>query len=123
MLPRPTNSKDRPPSCLHVRIIRGWSAIAALLACVVALASASAEPVTITEDRMFHPVDYNTFDVMPGAPEDGVPLAGQPYQDFTPQVPSRTFPNCRLPLLSWRIGPGPECGQYGPNFTPLLPAH
>src|SRR4051812_42978294 len=115
MLPAPTSSND----CLSRR--RGL-AVAALLACWMLTGSAWADPATISPDRIFQPVDFNTYDVMTPGPEDGVPLAGQPYQDFTVQPPPRTFPNCRLPLLSWRLGPGPECGVY-PNVPLELPAH
>ncbi len=48
---------------------------------------------------------------------------GVPFQDFSVQPPPRTFPNCRLPLLSWRVGPGPECSPWGENGTLLIPAH
>jgi hypothetical protein len=75
------------------------------------------------EDRLFHALADGSPGDVPPYGRGGPPLAGQPYQDFTVQPPPRTFPNCRLPLLSWRLGPGPECGEYGPSVLAELPAH
>lgn len=47
-------------------------------------------------------------------------LPGTEFQDFSVIPPPRTFPNCRLPLLSWRLGPCCDCGPYG---TQELPVH
>src|SRR5262245_19308614 len=107
MLPRP-NSTNSTCQC-------AWRMAAWLLSWSLLTASVLADPPTISQDRIFQPVDFNQFEPIHGGPDDGAPLAGQPYQDFTVQPPLRTFPSCRLPLLSWRLGPGPECGQYGPN--------
>jgi hypothetical protein len=114
MLPRPKH--DRARNCCQ--------AIAALLlACIFIVPTAVADPPSISEDHLFRPVDFNTYDMVQANAEDGGLLPGQPYQDFTVQPPQRTFPDCRLPLLSWRVGPDPSCATYGPNFTPILPAH
>lgn len=115
MLPRPDSSE--------VACQRLWPVAALLLGWVMLTGSVFAETPAISQDRIFQPVDFNQFEAMPSDMGDGAPLAGQPYQDFTVQPPPRTFPNCRLPLLSWRLGPGPECGQYGPNVAMELPAH
>src|SRR5688572_5167313 len=115
MLPRPDSSE--------VACQRLWPAAALLVGWLMLCGSVLAETPAISQDRIFQPVDFNQFDAMPGGMDDGAPLAGQPYQDFTVQPPPRTFPNCRLPLLSWRVGPGPECGQYGPNVVMEIPAH
>lgn len=112
MLPQPTALNDR---CRRFLLVFA----AALLAALGPNANALAEAPLIVEDRLFQPVEYGHFDG-----NEGMPLGGQPYQDFTVQPPLRTFPNCRLPLLSWRLGPAPEnCGQYGPNIAPEVPAH
>lgn len=96
-------------------------AAAALVACAAAAGFALAEEPVISSDRVFQPVDLHAYDSS-GEPLPGEPLAGQPYQDFTVIPPPRTFPNCRLPLLSWRLGPGLECAQYGPQVALDIPA-
>src|SRR5687767_14192232 len=100
MLPQPTLSPGRP---LRLAMIK----TAALLACAALAGFALADDPVLSEDRLFHPVDLNGHEGMGDA--YGEPLAGQPFQDFTVQPPPRTFPNCRLPLLSWRVGPGLDC--------------
>jgi hypothetical protein len=115
MLPQPTLSPGRP---LRFAVVK----TAALLACAALAGLALADGPLISEDRLFQPVDLNGHDGM-GEPAYGEPLAGQPFQDFTIQPPPRTFPNCRLPLLSWRVGPGLDCAQYGANVALDIPAH
>lgn len=98
--------------------------VAVLLACAALAGFVLADdPPFVAQERLFTPSDHDYFAAMAPAGEVGVPLAGQPYQDFTVQPPPRTFPNCRLPLLSWRLGPGPECSPYSPNVLMELPAH
>src|SRR6186713_1968915 len=105
MLPQPTLSPGRT---LRFAVIK----TAALLACAALAGIALADSPMISEDRLFQPVDLNSQETVNGVPY-GEPLAGQPFQDFTIQPPPRTFPNCRQPLLSWRLGPGLDCAQYG----------
>lgn len=97
-------------------------AAAALLACAALAGFALADEPAISEERIFQPVDLHAYHG-DGEPMPGEPLAGQPYQDFTVQPPPRTFPNCRLPLLSWRVGPGLDCAQYGAQVVLDIPAH
>jgi hypothetical protein len=112
MLPPPT-----PTSGRYRRL-----AAATLLACAALAGLAMADEPVIAPDRVFQPVDLHALD-NGGEPLPGEPLAGQPYQDFTVQPPPRTFPNCRLPLLSWRVGPGLDCAQYGAQVALDIPAH
>lgn len=96
-----------------------WTA-GALLALLVTPLAAWGEEVVFPEDQLFTPVDMTHHEVYPSGMEDWA-LAGAPYQDFTPQKPPRSFPNCPRPLLSWRVGPcGPDCGPCG---VMELPAH
>lgn len=96
--------------------------IAALLAGSALAGFALADEPVISEERVFQPVDLHAFD-NGGEPLPGEPLAGQPFQDFTVQPSPRTFPNCRLPLLSWRVGPGLDCAAYGAQVALDIPAH
>jgi hypothetical protein len=97
--------------------------VAALLACSALAGFALADGPTIAEDRLFQPVDLNGHDGMGGEPAYGEPLAGQPFQDFTIQPPPRTFPNCRQPMLTWRLGPDLGCSPYTANVALDIPAH
>ena len=96
MLPRPNNDRAIAP-------MGRWALAALLLASICWVQTAAGDSPSISEDHLFRPVDFNSYDVMQPAAEDSL-LPGQPYQDFTVQPPQRTFPNCRLPLLSWRVG-------------------
>jgi hypothetical protein len=99
--------------------LSGWTALCVLLLAFLAgTLLAEESPSVFPEDQLFTPVDMVGHEVFPTGNEDWA-LWGAPYQDFTPQKPPRSFPNCPKPLLSWRVGPGDE------HCHPVmeLPAH
>lgn len=109
-------------TCIALAIV-ALRAISPALLALALIAPALAEVETIDSQEVFSPADFEEHSIIPAGPPQNAPLAGMPFQDFTVQPPPRTFPNCRLPLLSWRLGPGPETDPYGPAYLMEVPAH